>query len=185
MRPASVARVALMAAGGLSLVAGLAVAGVFIRTGWYGLNTMLRTPMIWVAVAPDDPRLSRSIRLALQQTPPVATAGTFAWTKRADGLESGELPAVVGDDEVDRVLLARLDPRKYRFQTRNRPSGDWDLADWMRALGATVVINGSYFDRYGAPATPFLELGVRSGPRDYRATHGAFVVSNNFAGVRD
>jgi Phosphodiester glycosidase len=55
----------------------------------------------------------------------------------------------------------------------------------MRALGAVLVINGSYYTRYGTPATPLLSARALSGPRDYDARHGAFVVSASFVGIRD
>jgi hypothetical protein len=55
----------------------------------------------------------------------------------------------------------------------------------MKQLGALLVINGSYFSQYGFPDTPFVSGGVPSGPRIYAATHGAFVASAAFVGVRD
>src|SRR5262249_17885263 len=94
-------------------------------------------------------------------------------------------PVLVAGAEVDRILLARIDPAHYSFQVWNRPSGDRDSLDWMRELGAVLVINGSYFTRYGTPATPMLSVGIQSGPADYDARHGAFVVSASFVGIRD
>ena len=61
--------------------------------------------------------------------------------------------------------------------------GDRDLDDWMDALGATLVVNGSYFTRRGTPDTPFISAGIPSGPADYDARHGAFVASGSSAGV--
>ena len=55
----------------------------------------------------------------------------------------------------------------------------------MQHLGAVLVINGSYFSRYGTPATPLLSARVLSGPADYDARHGAFVASASFVGIRD
>ena len=48
-----------------------------------------------------------------------------------------------------------------------------------------MVINGSYFSRYGAPDTPIVSAGVVSGPPEYDARHGAFVASASFVGIRD
>jgi hypothetical protein len=169
----------------MGLTAGAVPAGIYLGHGWYGINTAMRTPMIWVPVSDDDARLSTSIRLALQANPPVAVPGALSWESRRDGLETAELPALVEDHEVDRLLLARLDPRKFRFEVHNRRAGDRELADWMQLLGATLVINGSYFDRYGAPATPLLSDGIVTGPPEYPATHGAFVTSEQFTGIRD
>lgn len=55
----------------------------------------------------------------------------------------------------------------------------------MKLLGATLVVNGSYYAPDGSPDTPFVSEGVRSGPADYQARHGAFVVADDFVGVRD
>jgi hypothetical protein len=178
--------VKLLVATGLAIACVL-VAGVFAYSGTYGLVHVIlrRETMIWVAAKPDGQRISPSMRLALQVPPPDAKAGAFAWQKLDRGFEVGELPVVAGDAEVDRILLARVDPAHFRFAVRNRPSGDWDSLDWMQQLGAVLVINGSYYSRYGTPSTPLLSSGALSGPRDYDARHGAFVVSPSFVGIRD
>jgi Phosphodiester glycosidase len=164
----------------------LLLAGVVAYSGSYGLNVIARRDLlIWGATKTDDERLSPSIRLALQPHPPEATAGPFSWQRLDQGFEVGEMPVVAAGAEVDRILLARIDPAHYRFQVWNRPSGDRDSLDWMRELGAVLVINGSYFTRYGTPATPLISDRVLSGPAEYEATHGAFVASASFVGIRD
>jgi hypothetical protein len=178
-------RALLISTAALTATATVTIAAVFIHSGWYGLNFFKRGAWVWIATAPTDTRLSEPIRLALQNEPPIATPGTLAWEKRADGFETAELPALVKGKEVDRILLARLDPEKYRFQVHNRPAGDRRLGDWMQLLHATLVVNGSYFGRRGMPATPLVSRGFASGPHEYRATHGAFVVSDDMAGLRD
>jgi hypothetical protein len=55
----------------------------------------------------------------------------------------------------------------------------------MKALTAHLVVNGSYFERDGTPSTPFLSDGVAAGPQSYQATHGAFIVSDTSAEIRD
>jgi hypothetical protein len=171
---------AVVALGGLMIA-------VFAYSGNYGLNVILlrRDPMIWVAAGPDDRRFSPSMRLALRADPAETTAAAFEWNEIDRGFEVAELPVVAGGAEVDRILLARIDPRHFRFEVHNRPGGDRDSLDWMRALGAVLVINGSYYTRYGTPATPLLSARVLSGPKDYDAKHGAFVVSASFVGIRD
>jgi len=164
----------------------LLLAGVVAYSGSYGLGVIARRDLlIWGATKTDDERLSPSIRLALQPHPPEAKAGPFSWQRLDQGFEVGEMPVVAAGAEVDRILLARIDPAHYRFQVRNRPSGDRDSLDWMRELGAVLVINGSYFTRYGTPATPLISDRVLSGPTEYEATHGAFVASATFVGIRD
>jgi Phosphodiester glycosidase len=158
---------------------------VFIRSGWYGLNFFSRGAFVWTPVTPTDARLSRSIRLALGDDPPVASPGPLSWTKRADGFETAELSAFAGGEEVDKILLARLDPEKYRFQIHNRSAGDRKLGDWMRALDASLVVNGSYFDGKGRPATPLVSHGFASGPQEYHAANRALIVSDDLVGIRD
>jgi hypothetical protein len=175
----------LLIAAGLA-AAGMLVASVIAYSGTFGLNAILRRDlMIWGASKADDGRLSPSIRLALQPRPPEATAGQFAWQTLEPGFEVAEMPVLAAGVEADRILLARIDPAHYRFQVWNRASGNRDSLDWMKELGAVLVINGSYFTRYGAPATPLLSARVLSGPADYEARHGAFVVSDSFVGIRD
>jgi phosphodiester glycosidase len=178
-------RLGMLAAAALA-AGSLLLAGVVAYSGTYGLNVIARRDfMIWGATKADDERLSPSIRLALQPGPPDAKAGPFAWQQLDAGFEAGEMPVLAAGAEVDRILLARIDPAHYRFQVWNRASGDRDSFDWMRELGAVLVINGSYFTRYGTPATPLVSARVPSGPADYDATHGAFVASASFVGIRD
>jgi hypothetical protein len=168
------------------LLAGLVIAGIYAYAGVYGLNSTLRRGgSIWVSVTADDPRLSASMRLALGERVPTADAGPFVWRRLDAGFEVAELPAVAGGSEVDRILLARIDPARFRFEVRNASSGSRELSDWMRELDAALVINGSYFSRYGAPDTPLVSNGILLGPRDYDAKHGAFVASPAFVGIRD
>jgi hypothetical protein len=55
----------------------------------------------------------------------------------------------------------------------------------MAALGATLVMNGSYFERDGRPATPLVSAGTAAGPSAYQARHGAFVASPRSTDIRD
>jgi Phosphodiester glycosidase len=139
----------------------------------------------WVAITPTDPRISQSMRIALGNPVPVAIAGPFQWARRADGLETTEMPVLADGHEVDRILLVRVDPDRYRFEILNAPAGHLDAAAWMSQLHAVVVTNGSYFTRNGTPQTPLLSQGIELGPTKYSAAHGAFVVSDHFVGVRD
>jgi hypothetical protein len=157
--------------------------GLYAYTGVYGLSAVLwRGWGIWTNVAPDDPELPTAVRLALQDHPPIAQAGPFAWQAIADGFDVGGLPVITDGAEVDRILLARIDPARFRFVVRNAPAGNKELDDWMADLGAALVINGSYYSPRGTPDTPLLSGGVLSGPAKYDAKHGAFVASR--AGVR-
>jgi hypothetical protein len=170
------------AAGGV-LACALLFGGVYADSGWYGVNVLLRRGgTTWRTVTADSPSLSPSMRLALQDPVPAAQAGPVTWRELAQGFDVAEMPVIAAGAEVDRVLLARVDPARYRFGVRNGAAGDKGLDDWMANLGAILVINGSYYTRRGAPDTPFLSAGVELGPTDYDARHGAFVVTD--AGVQ-
>jgi phosphodiester glycosidase len=164
----------------------LLLAGVIASFGTYGLNVILRRePMIWLSAKADDGRISSSMRLALQARVPDVEAGPFSWRSLDPGFEVGEMPVVAAGAEVDLLLLARIDPAHFRFQVWNKPAGDRDTLDWMKELGAVLIINGSYFTYQGTPATPLLSAGVLSGPADYDARHGAFVASGLDVAIRD
>ena len=125
------------------------------------------------------------MRLALHEPVPSVQTGPFEWREVVPGFEVAEMPVVAGGTEVDRVLLSRVDPARFRFVVRSRPAGDRGIDDWMKELGAVLVINGSYYGRHGEPDTPFLSAGIQLGPVQYPARHGAFVASDAGTGVRD
>lgn len=164
----------------------LALASLYAFAGTYGFNVLFRRGVwIGVTVAPDDPRLSASMRLALRDPSIPVEAGPLAWTAVATGFEVAELAVIAQGAEVDRISLARIDPAHFRFVVRSAPAGNRELDDWMRKLKAVLVVNGSYFSRDGTPDTPVVSAGQPLGPRHYIANHGAFVASARSAGVRD
>lgn len=170
---------------GLALV-GVATACLYAYAGSYGLNVVLRRGgTLWTAIEAEDPRLSPSMRLAQREPAPRAKAEPYAWQEIKPGFEVAEMPVVAAGTEVDRLLLARVDPRHFHFVVRTSPAGDKELGDWMSELGAALVINGSYFSRYGVPDTPIVSAGIHMGPSHYEASHGAFVSSKTWTGVRD
>ncbi|MEA2757265.1 MAG: hypothetical protein QOJ54_3554 [Aliidongia sp.] len=166
--------------------AGVIAAGIYDYAGLYGFNVILRRGSSrWIPVAADDARLSDAMRLAQHRPVPAATPGPLAWRTVADGFEVAELSAIIEGSEVDRILLARIDPAHFRFIVRNAPAGNRELGDWMQKLGAALVINGSYFSRHGTPTTPFLSAGIDLGPSDYAGSHGAFVASGAETAIHD
>ena len=86
--------------------------------------------------------------------------------------------------EVDRILLTRVDPSRFRIGVHNSPAGDKDLGGWMKALGAVLVINGSYYERDGTPVMPMV---WRRAPRaeKLRRESRAFVVKDRSAAISD
>jgi Phosphodiester glycosidase len=167
------------------LVVGLVFAIVYAIWGSYGVHSLVRNGIsFWLPVSMDSQRLSPSMRLALASAP-TATPGPLVWQKIDVGFEVADLPAVVDGRDVDHIYLARIDPARFRFALRNRPSGDRDLDDWMKNLRPTLVVNASYFAKGGRPDTPFLTDGTLLGPKSYDARAGAFVSSAEFTGVRN
>jgi hypothetical protein len=163
----------------------LGVAGLWLWRGSYGLHEVMRHGgTYWINVADDDPRLSDAMRLALAG-PPAVVPGPMRWRRIGKGFDVAALSALADGDEVDRLYLARLDPAHFRFAVRNDSDGARNLDQWMTDLGAALVINGSYYSRYGTPVTPFLSAGSALGPGSYDARAGAFVSSDSFVGVRD
>lgn len=139
----------------LIMVAAVAACVGFVVLHPYLRNVVARRGMsIWVAVEPHDSRLSPSMQVALRDHIPEAIAGEFQWAQRADGLETAEMPVLADGHEVDRVLLVRVDPGKYRFEIRNAPAGHSNASAWMSELHAVVVTNGSYFTRSNTHRRP-------------------------------
>jgi Phosphodiester glycosidase len=175
----------------LSLVLLLVTVGtcgwLWQRNGAYGFNVLFRRGgTYWIHVNADDSRLSPSMRLALYDPPSVAAPGTLTWTEIDKGFEVAELPAIANGSEVDRILLGRIDPARFRFVVRNAADGAKGLDEWEQALpNAVLIVNGSYYDLKGRPATPFMSERELLGPRNYDAKAGAFVAGNNTAAIRD
>jgi Phosphodiester glycosidase len=162
----------------------LAIAGLWLYHPYVVRAFLHGRGGYWIDVRRDDPSLSPSVRRALRDAPS-ASPGKLEWRMIREGFEAGELAVVVDRSEVDRMILVRVAPAKFRFEVRNEPSGNLNLDDWMTSLGAAVVINGSYFAPNGEPATPVLSVGRLLGPAAYDARAGAFVASPVFAAVRD
>lgn len=157
---------------------------VYHRYGLHGLNVLWeRGGSYWVTLERDSPRLSPAMRLALQEDVPPAHAEPPDWQEVAPGFAVAEMPVRAGTILVDRLLLARIDPARFRLVVRNAPAGDHGSQDWLQALGATLVVNGSYYDERGAADTPTVSDGRSLGPATYVARHGAFVASAGTAGI--
>jgi hypothetical protein len=171
----------------LSLVLVGTCGWIWRRHGAYGFNVIFRHGgTYWIHVNADDPRLSPSMRLALQTPPPVATSGTLIWREIEVGFEVAELPVMAEGGEVDRILLDRIDPTRFRFVVRSAADGTKGIDEWERALPkAVLIVNGSYYDLAGNPATPLISEGETLGPRSYNARAGAFVAGRDTAGIRD
>jgi hypothetical protein len=140
---------------------------------------------IWIPVSAETFWLPHSLFLALRDPAPEATPGQVEWTTAGEGFEAGRLPALADGEKVDEIVLARIDPAKFRFEVLNQPDGKRRLGDWPRETGAALIVNGSYYDRVGRPATPVVNKGVPAGPATYTSQHGAFIVKGSQARIAD
>jgi hypothetical protein len=151
----------------------------------YRVRAVLRHGWVWwQPVTLDSKRLSPAMRLALHGSA-AAKPGAVVWVSRAPGFETAELPALVDGQEVDRIMLARIDPQKYTFEVRTSPGGDKTLATWMAQTKAALIVNGSYFGHDGSPATPLRSFGKLQGPARYDGHAGAFVSSDAATSIHD
>ncbi len=114
-----------------------------------------------------------------------ASPGPLAWAAPARGFEVAEQAVLAGGTEVDKVLVARIDPARFKFEVHAAPDAARELGDWMTVTGAVLIINGSYFARDGQPATPVVSRGQPMGPKAYGTKHGAFVVGSSGSQVLD
>ena len=162
------------------------LAGTGAYTLFSGVNPLIRFEgSLSIPATPDRPWVSESMALAMRDPPPTATAGPMNWREIAPGFDVAELPAIAEGREVDRIMLARIDSRRFRFAVRNAPAANKRLADWMSDLGAALVVNGSFFTKTGAPETPIVSDGAALGPTTYDSKHGAFVSVGGVASIRD
>lgn len=154
---------------------------------WYGFNVILkRGGSYWLDVTADAERLSPSMQLALKSPEILATAGELTWRQLARGFETAELDVIAENRVVDRILLNRINPDYYDFSALNAPAGNRTLTDWEDALPqAQLIVNGSYFDRYGNPSTPFISEGQFIGVRPYNAKAGAVISKDGKFAVVD
>jgi Phosphodiester glycosidase len=160
--------------------------GLYAYAGLYGINAVLkRAGTIFLTVTEDDPRISPSMRLALKQPPPEVRAASFDWKELQSGFEVAEMPVIAGLVEVDRFLLARIEPKKFRFEVLVAPAGYKNLDDWIKESKAALIINGSYFSRRGEPDTPLKSRGLQLGPDTYQASHGIFTAKGMDVAVAD
>lgn len=154
--------------------------------GAYGFGVIAHTGgNYWIEVPKDDPSLDPSVKAAIRADADQAVAETFTWKTVAPGYEAAEVPVMLEGAEVDRLILSRIDPARYRFSARNAPEGR-NIKEWRKALPrAVLIVNGSYFDKKGLPDTPFVSDGQAMGPQTYDAKAGAFVATDAGASVVD
>ncbi len=162
-------------------------AWIWYHYGAYGFNVILRRGgSFWITTETDDSRLSPAMRLALSKPEPVVKAGQLVWHEAEEGYEVAELSVMHANQEVDKILLNRIDPKLFQFTVRNAPNGDKGLDQWEKELPqAVLIVNGSYYNRKGLPDTPVISNGISLGPTIYDAKAGAFVANHGSADIKD
>lgn len=170
----------------------IAVLAVGAAGFWWGFRAVTGTTpivkygsVVWIPVSEKSWLLSKPVRMALHRPVADARPGDFSWRSVVPGFEAGELPVIADGIEVDRILVARIDPAKFRFEVLNDPSAATALDDWMKRTRAALIVNGSYYARDGGPATPSVIGGQLRGPKEYDARQGAFVAKDRKAGIVD
>lgn len=168
----------------LSLVA--YIISLIMKRRWLSrlsLGVALLTLITWGTLYATRPVW---LRIAMQPEVPMPTASALNWETRSPGLETAELELRVKDVVVDRMVLVRIDPARYRFSVHWDTTATRTAEDWQRELGAAVVVNGSYFggDDH-APLTPLRISGKPAGPTSYQSTHGAFVADGGRVDILD
>lgn len=164
----------------------LAFGGIYAALGRTpAMAILVHGGAMFVPISPLNDRLSPSVRRVLAGDVGTPRAGDFTWRETEPGFAVAEVPVLVKDSEVDRLLLAKADPARFRLVARNDPWAVTTVDGWMRRLDARLVVNGSYYAPSGLPDTPFVANGRRLGPDPYDATQGALVSTGGTVTIRD
>lgn len=125
-------------------------------------------------IAPND--------IGIQFPKEIPQAGELNWQEAVPGLQVAHLNVIFHKNPVDRILLAKVDPDKFKLSVQCSPNPNMKyLSEWQKEFNAVVVINGSFYTRetaktaYGEPDVPMIINGKRKGPVNYWSRHGAFL----------
>jgi hypothetical protein len=105
----------------------------------------------------------------------VPASPVLRWETALDGLEFALAPVYFHGEYIDRMVLVRADPERFRVGVHFSKEAK-SISDWQKQLGAPVVINSSFYQNDPiAPTTPILSGGKPLGPEKYHSSHGAFL----------
>jgi hypothetical protein len=165
-----------------SILGGLLFAGGLVLLGgrWTRRPKVVRTAVALLLVTScfwTFLYVSRPVwlREAMRDTSTTPTAEPTEWTERAPGFETSTMEVRLRGTLVDRISLARLDPKLFDFSVHWDPSQSRTIENWRNDLDAAIVVNGSYFLPDASPETPLRIDGRPAGPTGYPSIHGAFV----------
>lgn len=171
----------LIVAGAAVLCAVIIFYPVSVR--WLFLTVVERGPAYFEPVEVSyKPWLKAS--LADKNSIPRYKIGKFE--EVGQGLSVFDIKVVTQDDELlDEIHALKIDPKYYDFSVHVAPGEIRDVDEWVDSLNAVAVINGSYYAKGGYPSTPVKSNGKAFGPSNYKANHGAFLVSGGRPHIED
>jgi hypothetical protein len=140
------------------------------RLGKAGAALSALTLAIWGTLYLTRPPWQRA---AFAPTSPTMRMAPL--TSVAPGVEVGQIELQVAGQSVESIALVRLEPARHRFEVATDPDRPCTIDVWRARLGATAVVNGSYFLPDRTPQTPLRQGGRALGPTSYTSSHAAFV----------
>ena len=164
------------------VVTNLLIAYYPVSPRWIAFSLLERGGSNWITV---DASQSRWLELALKDQENVPDFKTEDWQILEQGLETTTVDVVHDQITVDRIFVLRIDPTIFKFSVHVAPESYRDGDEWIDALKATAIINGSYYADGGYPLTPLKTTKQMYGPSKYNATHGAFIISENSTEIVD
>jgi uncharacterized protein YigE (DUF2233 family) len=107
------------------------------------------------------------------------------WSTINGGVQYRSLSFKDSRNQTINVLVARIDPSKVTFKVKYAPGQTKTINDWAFSLpGATLVVNGNYFDQSRNPLGLVAVDGNLFGSLNRRNDSGLFQVNSNNPKVR-
>ena len=123
----------------------------------------------------QPPRAPKPGDLGITHPKDIPASPVIRWESPRAGLEFALAPIYFHGEYVDRMVLVRADPKRFRVGVHFSKEAE-SISGWQKRLGAPVVINSSFYQNDPlAPTTPVLSGGKPLGPKNYRSSHGAFL----------
>lgn len=169
----------------MNLTVAAMVVVIIYRRAWrtlHGLALIVTTALVAVTCLPisaiPSVFLPRWLAIALRHDNPTLRTNDLQWISRDDGIETADLQIFSDDYLVEKISLVRMDPALYKFSVHYSKDNPLLAEEWREKLNATVVVNGSYYLPNLDADTPLWTAGIRYGPQNYSARHGAFVADD-------
>ncbi len=102
---------------------------------------------------------------------------TNTWTTVSPGIEVRTEKWTDPANDVDSVVITRLDPHHVHLKIAYLPDGPLTMSAWMKKMQGKVIINGGYFDKNNHPTGLLVDDGQTFGS-SYQGFGGMFSVDN-------